>query len=306
MATEGVARRLRRSGLATALGIVLSISVLAGPATAEDPLFLNWATALPATASSYDPSSADDCKSGRIQCVDKVIREMTRRFDGLAATCDHDTMFAMAYLRTTEEYKRAAETPGFFSDTPFINFEDAVFARYYFQAYDAWHSGDTSSVPPAWRVALQAADQRSVNASTNVLLGISAHINRDLAFVLWDIGLVKPDGTSRKPDHDKVNEFLNRVLFYSEASRRFDPSLPQDGEAPGAINLVIAWREQAWRNAERLAAAEGNPLALAMVKQDIENFAYAEALALKTSGLYAPLSNSGARDAYCAVHHDDV
>src|SRR5687768_3354991 len=263
--------------------------MLAGPAAADDPLFLNWATALPATASQYDPTDADDCKSGKIQCVDKVVREMTRRFDGLAASCDHDTMFAMAYLRTTEECRRAALTPGFFSDTPFINFEDAVFARYYFQAYDDWHSGDRASVPPAWRVALEAADEKSVDGGTNVLLGISAHINRDLAYVLWDIGLVKPDGTSRKPDHDKVNEFLNRVLFYSEASRRFDPSLPQDGASPGAINVIIGWREQAWRNAERLAAAEHDPLQLALVKESIEDFAHAEALALKTSGLYGPL-----------------
>ena len=288
------------------LGILLSVTVLTGPATAEDPLFLNWATALPASASEYDPAAADDCQSGKIQCVDKVIREMTRRFDGLAAACDHDTMFAMAYLRTTEEYRRAALTPGFFSDTPFINFEDAVFARYYFEAYDNWHGGNRAAVPPAWKVALEAADQKAVDGSTNVLLGISAHINRDLAFVLWDIGLVKPDGTSRKPDHDKVNEFLNRVLFYSEASRRFDPSLPQDGEAPGAINLVIGWREQAWRNAERLAAAEGDPVQLALVKQSIEDFAHAEALALKTSGLYGPFGSSAARDAHCAVHHADA
>jgi hypothetical protein len=298
--------RARRSGLGAVVGIVLSITVLAGPAAADDPLFLNWATALPSTATQYDSTHADDCKSGKITCVDKVIREMTRRFDGLAAACDHDTMFAMAYLRTTEEYKRAAETPGFFSDVSFINFEDAVFARYYFQAYDAWHSGDKAAVPPAWKLALDAADKRSVNAGTNVLLGISAHINRDLAFVLWDIGLVKPDGTSRKADHDKVNEFLNRVLFYSEASRRFDPTLGQDGESPGAINLVIGWREQAWRNAERLAAAEGDPVQLAIVKQEIEDFAYAEGSALKATGLYGPFGSSATRDAYCAAHHGDA
>ena len=67
--------RVRRTGLAAAMGIVLSIAVLAGPARADDPLFLNWATQLPASASQYDPSSLDDCKSGRIQCVDKVIRD---------------------------------------------------------------------------------------------------------------------------------------------------------------------------------------------------------------------------------------
>lgn len=297
--------RARRGGAwSGALAVVLALVVLAGPAAADDPLYLNWATELPALASEYDPSALDDCRSGRLQCVDKVIREMTRRFDDLADDCDHDALFSLAYLRTTEEYKRAAETPGFFEDTSFVNFEDAVFARYYFEAYDAWHAGDAAATPPAWRVALDAADDRAVDASTNVLLGISAHINRDLPFVLWEIGLVKPDGTSRKTDHDKVNDFLARVLFYSEAKARFDPSLPEDGESPGAINLVVAWREQAWRNAERLAAAEHDPVQLALVKAGIEEAAHAEALALRSSGSYGVLESSASRDAYCAAQRD--
>ena len=297
--------RVRRGGAwSGALAVLLSLSVLAGPAGADDPLYLNWATELPALASEYDPSALDDCRSGRLPCVDKVIREMTRRFDDLAGACDHDALFSLAYLRTTEEYKRAAETPGFFEDTSFVNFEDAVFARYYFQAYDAWHAGDVGATPPAWRVALQAADDRAVDASTNVLLGISAHINRDLPFVLWDIGLVKPDGSTRKTDHDKVNDFLARVLFYSEARARFDPTLPEDGESPGAINLVVAWREQAWRNAERLAAAEHDPVQLALVKASIEETAHAEALTLRSSGSYGLLESSAARDAYCEAQRD--
>jgi hypothetical protein len=294
-------RGRRRRAWSAALAVALSVSVLAGTAAASDPLYLNWATELPALASEYDASALDDCRRGRIQCVDKVIREMTRRFDGLAAACDHDALFSLAYLRTTEEYKRAAETAGFFEDTSFVNFEDAVFARYYFEAYDAWHAGNAAATPPAWRVALRAADERAVDAGTNVLLGISAHINRDLPFVLWEIGLVKPDGTTRKTDHDRVNDFLARVLFYSEAKARFDPSLPEDGQSPGAINLVVAWREQAWRNAERLAAAERDPARLALVKASIEEAAHAEAIALRASGAYGLFQSSAARDAYCAA-----
>ena len=301
MGTERVGRTARRSGLAAVLGIVLSVTLLAGPATAEDPLFLNWSQLLPGLTAGHDPTSANDCKSGKIQCVDSVIREMTRRFDDLAEDCDHDTMFALSYLRTTEEYKRAVTTPGFFSDPNFINHEDAVFARYYFDAYDAWHRGDVANTPKAWRVALQAADAKSVNGGTNVLLGISAHINRDLPFVLWEIGLVKADGTSRKPDHDKVNEFLNRVVLYPEINARFDDSVSAE-TPPGAIHSIVAMRENAWRNADRLRAAENNPLLFAAVKASIEEAAYTEALAIKASGLYGPFSNSSARDAYCAAH----
>ena len=296
-----------RKALRSLVVAPLLVVLLAGTAAADDPLFLNWATALPGTGTEHDPSSLDDCQSGKIQCVDKVIREMTRRFDALAGACNHDAIFALAYLRTTEEYHEAATTPGFFSDHAFLNFEDAVFARYYFQAFDAWHGGSRATTPPAWQVAFDAADKRAVDANTNAMLGINAHIQRDLPFVLWEIGLVKPDGTSRKADHDKVNEFLNRVSFYPEANRRFDPSLPTDDGPAGGIHSIIAMRENAWRNAERLAAAEHDPIALALVKQSIEQTAHAAALALKASGAYGPLSPSGAssaaRDEHCAANH---
>jgi hypothetical protein len=280
--------------------------VLAGPATAEDPLVANWAMAIPGLTSGFDPNSANECKSGHILCVNFVIWEMTRRFDQLANRCDHDVMFALAYLRTTEEYKRSAITPGFYEDVRFINHEDAVFANYYFKAYDAWHRGDLANTPPAWQVALQSADQKAVNGSTNILLGISAHINRDLPFVLWQIGLVKPDGTSRKPDHDKVNEFLNRVSLYPEANRRFDDTIDPNA-APGSIHSIVAMREQAWRNAERLRAAENDPVQFALVSQSIEDFALAEAVAMKNSGLYgSPLvaGTAATRDLYCSTHHN--
>jgi hypothetical protein len=295
-------RQGKRTVWAAAIGIVLSVAVLAGPAAADDPLFLNWSQLLPGFTSGYDASSANDCTSGKINCVNAVVRDMTRRFDGLAERCDHDALFALAYLRTTEEYRRSALTDGFYSDVNFINHEDAVFARYYLDAYDAWQRGDVASVPKAWRVALGAADAKSVNGSTNILLGISAHINRDLPYVLWEIGLVKPDGTSRKPDHDKVNEFLNRVDLFGEAHDRFDATIDPN-QAPGAIHSIVAMRENAWRNAERLRAAEGDPVAFALVKQSIEDAAYNAALAIKASGAYVSAlgQSSASRDAYCVA-----
>ena len=296
---RGVVRR----GGGALVALVISISLLAGTAAAEDPLYLNWAAALPGLTGGHDPTSADDCKSGKLKCVDAVIREMTRRFDGLADNCDHDSLFALAYLRTTEQYRVATTTPGFFEDPSFVNHEDAVFARYYFDAFDAWHRGDIVNTPPAWRVALQAADQRRVTGNGNVLLGISAHINRDLPFVLWEIGLTKPDGTSRKPDHDAVNGFLNQVSFYPEAHQRFDPSM-SEAQAPGTIHSIVAWREEAWRNAERLRAAEHDPVQLAVVKASIEQFALGEANAIKLGTSYGLFESSAARDMHCALHHE--
>jgi hypothetical protein len=303
---------------ARSLAVLCALVALAVPATAraEDPPFTAWTNLLPGMPGlAYEPGSADECTSGKIQCVEKVVREMTRRFNALAATCQHNAIFALTYLRTTEEYYRAATTPGFFEDTPFINHEDAVFAAYYLRAYDDYAAGRRSAVPAAWRVAFDATRDRAVSASGNVFLGMSAHINRDLPYVLEGIGLVKPDGSSRKPDHDKVNVFLNRIsdTVFAEIARRFDPTV-DDGNLNGTLlddwvtfQIVPAWREQAWRNAERLAAAN-SPAERAMVEASIETWAEHEAVLLKAATAYQPLpgQSSSARDAYCAAHHDDV
>jgi hypothetical protein len=287
--------------------VVAPLLSLARPAAA-DPLFIDWSSLLPTLTAGYDPSSANECNSGKLQCVDAVIREMTKRFDALASRCDHDAVFALTYLRTTEEYRRATTTPGFFEDPGFVNHEDAVFASYYFDAFDAWHRGDTAHTPPAWKTAFDAADRKKVSGSGNMLLGLSAHINRDLPFVLWQIGLVKPDGSTRKADHDKVNQFLNRVTepVIAEAARRLDPTM-DDSNAPGtfdetaSLQLVMGWREEAWRNAERLANAS-SAFERSLVIATIEQSAQLKQQALLLATSYGLFQSSASRDAFCATH----
>jgi hypothetical protein len=293
------------------IGALLALLLLAAPvaASAEDPPFVGWTALLPGLTTEYQPSSDNDCAAGRTRCVDAVIREMQRRFDPLAKACDHDAIFSLTYLRTTEEYRRTIEDAAFFEDTRFVNHEDAVFARYYFEAYDNWHAGQLAAVPQAWAIAFRAADQRAVSAAGNIALGINAHVQRDLPFVLASIGMVKPDGSSRKPDHDRVDEFLNRVAdeLYPEIARRFDPTV-DDGELPGTLDnflefqIIPGWREIAWRNAERLVAAP-SAQARALVAHDIEAYAASQAQTLRAAYEYGPLGNSAARDAYCATHH---
>ena len=293
------------------LGVWLALVCLVVPvaARADDPPFVGWTELLPGFTAEYVPSSDNDCTAGRTRCVNAVIREMQRRFGPLATACDHDAVFSLTYLRTTEEYRRAIEDPTFFEDTRFVNHEDAVFARYYFEAYDNWDAGAVAAVPPAWAIAFRAADQRALSAAGNIALGINAHVQRDLPFVLAAIGMVKPDGSSRKPDHDRVNQFLNRVAdgLYPEIARRFDPTV-DDGDLPGTADdfaefqIIPTWREIAWRNAERLVSAP-SAQARARVAAEIEAYAASQAQTLRTAYAYGPLGSSAARDAYCATHH---
>jgi Family of unknown function (DUF5995) len=290
--------------------LLVAAALVSAPALAraDDPPFVPWSALLPGLTMEYQPDSENLCSAGRTRCVDAVVREMQRRFDPLATSCDHNAIFLLVYLRVTQEYRRTVADPTFFQETNFVNHEDAVFARAYFDAYDAWHAGNRGAVPGAWAAAFQAAADRSVTSSGDLLLGINAHVQRDLPFVLAAIGLVKPDGSSRKRDHDKVNEILNRAYddVYAEIAARFDNTF-DDTQAPGTADdftlfqTLVAWREVAWRNAERLVTAP-TPAARALVAASIEASATSQAEAIRLSAAYGPTQSTATRDAYCATH----
>lgn len=271
----------------------------------------SWSQIMKTFTVGWDPDSDNVCVRGDLQCVDAVVGEMKRRFDPLVKECNHDAAFSLMYLRTTEEYRRTvAADPSFFYNTPFVNHEDAVFALYYFRAFDDWHKGRISQVPPAWNTAFAAADNKEVTGGGNILLGINAHINRDLPFVLEAIGLTRRD--NGKADHDKVNEILSRVQkpAINEAAKRLDPTIDDtqiDGtelDEKGFMKIVEAWREQAWDNAVALSDAPTKE-ARAVVAAGIEASAAEEAASIKQSTAYPPGTNSASRDAYCAKHWND-
>jgi hypothetical protein len=298
--------------LKLAAGAVAFLVLVPAAASAEDPPFVDWTSVFPGLTAGYDPTSSDECVKGHENCVHKVIKEMDKRFQTLAAECDHNLMFAVLYLRTTEEYHRFWHE-GHFTEPGWLNHYDVVFGSYYFEAQDDWTNARQSEVPEAWKIAFEAADNEQVSGLGNAFLGMSAHINRDLPFVLADIGMVRPDGTSRKSDHDTVNQFLNRVsdAVFPEVAARFDPTF-DDGQVPGtflddlaSFQAIPAWREQAWRYAERLVDAP-TAEARALVAQEIEASAVAIGEAIKTATAYTPLSGYSAaeRNVYCATNKD--
>ena len=295
-----------------ALPVVLAVALLA-PASASAQLggvtgaveqtLLTWNQILPGLTPGYDPGDPNPCKSGKPQCVDAVEKEMERRLEPLADSCDHNAMFAILYYRVTDKIGQAIRRDDFFDTPGYVGHVGGVFAQYYFDAYDAWASG--AGTNRAWEIALDAARDKEVTGLGNLMLGMSAHINRDLPYVLSSIGMTKPDGTSRKPDHDKVNEVLYEAYLpaMQEAQRRFDPSVSGDEQtAAFAMQAVIGWREEAWRWAERLDAAESDA-ERAMISQMIEARAEAEQQLMKAT---FAASDSSERDAHCAAHHDDA
>ncbi len=245
-------------------------------------------------AHAGEVSEKPQCQAGELQCVHHVVQEMDARFRKLANTCDHDAIFALVYLRTTEKYGETAESIGY-ADASSVTREDSLFADYYFRAYDAYHD-QTGGVPPAWQIAFDFAESRALTAAGNAFLGINAHIQRDLPFTLYDLYL-RGYPVSYE-DHTLVNNFLAQVDVAPELVERFDPTYPVGGDS----NLIILWRELAWQNFVALRDAPDDATRAAVAAQ-IEQNAAGFALYFASQTAYPPGTDSSARDAYCAANN---
>jgi hypothetical protein len=283
---------------------VAACAVAAPAAPAEDPPLVNWPTLLPALAVGFTPETFDLCRDGSPECVQRTLAEMDRRLAEMDARCDHNALFLRNYRLITQVY--ADLPPDFFDDPRWLANEDAVFAQLYFDAQDAWRAGRRADVPEAWRIAFAAADERRVQGAGDLLLGINAHVQRDMPYLLAGLGLVAPDGSSRKPDHDRMNGVLNASYddVLAQAVEQDDPDLARydvPGTADGflEVQMVMGWREGVWRNAERLVRAR-TAAERELVARSIEAQAASTARMIEASfPIGGPFTNAN-RDALCA------
>lgn len=311
---------MRRLVVALTLGLALSALAPATARADDDPLG-PLGPVLPGTVFGvldpviellppfpvpHTPYAGDVCPGGEDACIDEVVAEMETRLDGLAAACDHDAVFSLAYLRVTENVRDAARS-GYFQDRKWLTQVDAVFAELYFDVRDDWHAGRRGEVPKAWAIALQAEDDKAMTGLGNFMLAMNAHINRDFPHVLAEVGLTAPDGTSHKRDHNAYNQRLDSLYgpVFAEEAARFDPRFDDIDvstiEETAAGVIMRGWREGVWRHAEELALAR-TPAARRLAEAQIEAYAAAQALLMRA--MFAS-SRAGTvkRDAWCAEHH---
>jgi uncharacterized protein DUF5995 len=284
-----------------ALGALVVALFLPASAPAAIP-HLPWTELLPPLPSSSEvqPGPVKHCRRPRVACVDGVIKRLRRLRNRLG--CDHRAVFATTYLELTKQIRQDLDDyPDLYNDRRYLYFQDALFANVYVDTLHAYERGEP--VPAAWRIAFETAESSDVNGAQDMLLGINAHVQNDMPFVVAALGLREPDGDSRKPDHDAGNAVLNRgyqrVVDAVEA--RYDPLVgwtnsdltPLDDFA--GLQLTQGWRENVWRNAERLSNA-GTDAERAQVAASIESYAagWAQGIAAIEQPGYRPT-----RDAYC-------
>jgi hypothetical protein len=302
--------RTKLATLATAVAIAAGLigggSVSAQGAGEEEVPGLAWTSVLPPISgpNAQRPHPVAHCREPSPRCVRGVLRRLRERRD--AWGCDHRAVFATTYFELTGQIMRDIRS-GFvrrnFDRPRYLYLEDALFANVYFRTIRAARRGD--EVAGAWRVAFDAAAAGDKFGAQDMLLGINAHVQNDMPFVLASLGLQTRNGKSRKHDHDAGNGALNRG--YNEVvgavRRRFDESLDLTNPAQVpfddvvGLEMVRGWRELVWRNAERLVAAETRA-ERRQVAQQIES--YAETQAEMIAATSVP-GYGATRDAYCAT-----
>jgi hypothetical protein len=295
--------RICVAACALALGGLAAAGAGSAPARSAHPANVHWESLLPAmpSPSEIQPGKVAFCRKATYRCVDVQIKRMRRLQKQLG--CDHRAVFATTYLELTRQY-RADLSAGMkkqLMDLKYLYREVAVFANVYFATVKLGKRG--LDIPEAWRIAFETARDGQVNAAQDMLLGINAHVQNDMPFVIAALGLRTKSGASRKPDHDLVNEVLDRAYerVVSAVADRYDPFVTttnapwNPGDDVLGLEMVKGWRENVWRNAERLVNASSDE-ERRRVADDIETRAADWARGIAT---FQTPGDRERRDAYC-------
>lgn len=287
-------------------GIVVAFAIACAPAAAAEPVNVNWPALLPGVPTPAGTTGGPQprCKKATMRCIDTEVRRMRRLQRRLG--CDHRAVFDTTYLTLTRVLRDTMRRDKrFFTDRRALIFEDALFAEFYFRVIAADEAGEP--VDEAWRIALDAAHAGDMTGAGDMLLGINAHVQNDMPFVLAALTLRDPARRTRKDDHDRMNEVLDAAFesVVREISNRFDPLTATETWRLSpvtdvfGVELVKLWREGVWRNAERLTLARTDA-ERRQVADSIHLQAAATARMIATLGM-GPPGYRATRDAYCAT-----
>lgn len=191
---------------------------------------------------------------------DVLVRLAAIEEAGLRAG-DRQARFATLYAVMTEEIRQRLEA-GFFEDNAWVRRFAVAFANLYFEAYDAAGAGRADGTPKAWRLYFDALASGRTILLQDLLLGVNAHINHDLAWALVGIG-IDPDRERRARDHRAVNRVLAGITqratdrlatAYAPGLRTLDAVGGELDEIVGQFSIEVA-RDNAWEGAVALTNA---------------------------------------------------
>lgn len=193
--------------------------------------------------------------------IDGAIAALTALEQTFRDQHDRRAIFATAYLAITRAIKQNV-ADGQFQDNAWVTRYALCFANLYRTALLAYEQGDLLSLPKAWRIAFETSKNNGALAIQDLMLGINAHINHDLALALIEV-TIDPQRPMRYADHCKVNDVLRAATdpMQQRIGQLYAPILNLLDQACDHIDEDIACfsvekaREAAWLAAVGLANA---------------------------------------------------
>ncbi|MFB6262891.1 MAG: DUF5995 family protein [Bradymonadaceae bacterium] len=195
--------------------------------------------------------------------VDDAADRLGELLDAFRDRHDRRAVFLTAYHRMTLALQEKLGT-GFFEDEPWVRSYLISFANLYRVAVHDHHVGEVDDLPDCWQFTLEHAVDEEGLVLQDLLLGINAHVNHDLALALDEAGLESDTG-SKYRDHTAINEVIATVVdpvqqaiadHYSEALGALDELFGRLDEMVTNFSFEKA-REFAWRHGRELEKAEG-------------------------------------------------
>ena len=193
--------------------------------------------------------------------IDDAIQSLVLLEQLLRARHDRRAIFVTAYLNITQAIKRGLEAE-LFQDNAWVSRYALSFANLYRKALLAYESGERASLPKAWRISFETSRNNSALALQDLILGINAHINHDLALALTEVS-IDPQRAVRYADHTRVNDVLRAATdpLQQRIGQLYAPILSLLDQVGDRLDeeiadfSVVKARESAWVAAVALANA---------------------------------------------------
>jgi hypothetical protein len=206
---------------------------------------------------------------------------------------DRRAVFVSPYVQVTQELQRRIEAD-FFHDSAWVTRYLLIFANLYRKALAAHETHDVMALPKAWQIALNTSASGAALVIQDLLLGMNAHINRDLPFALFEVGL-DPQRDLRYRDHIAVNAILHALTdqiqdriaaMYASGLGVLDSLLGNLDESFISFDMQVA-REHAWNMGVALTNARSDA-ERQLLAGAIENQAAVVARLILTPNVPAP------------------
>lgn len=212
--------------------------------------------------------------------TDPVLKKMKQYVDEWKSNSDSRHVFLSCYHLMSINMVTAIKNEEF-HDTAWVDKLLHHFADYYFDSLTCYDCGNKT--PKVWSNTHKATVNKNLNELQFLILGVNAHINYDLVLALYDVLNPEWDTLSetqrryRYEDHFHVNLVIANTIdrVQDEILEPLNPKLEWMDRLLGRTDefiiskLITSWREEVWRNTQKLLAIE-HPKGQEAFRQELE------------------------------------